>query len=62
MTKVADWITACWIVFVAVVYYGGYFLPSRIGVYTSNLAAVYALMIIVSVIALWPQLRARLPR
>ncbi len=45
----ADALLTLWVVVVAVFYFGGYFLPAQIGVYTQIGAAFYALMLLVSV-------------
>ena len=44
----ADLLLTLWVVVVAVFYFGGYFLPAQIGVYTQLGAAFYALMLLVS--------------
>ncbi len=45
----ADLLLTFWVIVVAVFYFGGYFLPAQIGVYTQIGAGVYALMLLVSV-------------
>jgi hypothetical protein len=42
----ADWIILAWTLFVLIVYVGGYLFPAPIGVYTWNLGAVYAVVLI----------------
>ena len=44
----ADTLLTLWVLVVAVFYFGGYFLPAQIGVYTQLGAAFYALMLLVS--------------
>ena len=44
----ADGLLTLWVLVVAVFYFGGYFLPAQIGVYTQAGAAFYALMLLVS--------------
>ena len=55
-SPILDWLLAAWIVFVAVVYFGGYFLP-QIGALTGNFAALYAIMLIISAVGLWNRWR-----
>ncbi len=45
----ADLLLTLWVIVVAVFFFGGYFLPAQIGVYTQAGAAFYALMLLVSV-------------
>ncbi len=51
MSRLADIVLALWIVFVGVVYFGGYFFPA-IGLATAQLGKVYAVLLIVAVIVL----------
>ncbi len=44
----ADALLTLWVLVVAVFYFGGYFLPAQIGVYTQSGAAFYALMLLTS--------------
>jgi len=44
----ADSLLTLWVLVVAVFYFGGYFLPAQIGIYTQAGAAFYALMLLVS--------------
>jgi len=44
----ADGLLTLWVLVVAVFYFGGYFLPARIGVYTQAGAAFYALMLLIA--------------
>lgn len=44
----ADLLLTLWVLVVAVFYFGGYFLPARIGVYTQSGSAFYALMLLAS--------------
>ncbi len=44
----ADALLTLWVLVVAVFYFGGYFLPAQIGVYTQLGAVFYALMLLVS--------------
>ncbi len=44
----ADGLLTLWVLVVAVFYFGGYFLPAQIGVYTQAGAAFYALMLLIS--------------
>ena len=44
----ADLLLTLWVLVVAVFYFGGYFLPAQIGVYTQAGAGFYALMLLVS--------------
>ena len=44
----ADALLTMWVLVVAVFYFGGYFLPAGIGVYTQLGAAFYALMLLVA--------------
>lgn len=46
----ADLLLAVWVVVVGFVYYGGYFFPA-IGAFTANASAIYALMLLISVLA-----------
>ena len=48
----ADLLLTLWVIVVAVFFFGGYFLPAQIGVYTQAGAAFYALMLLVSVCTL----------
>ena len=50
-TQWLDLLLTAWIVVIGVVYFGGYFIPA-IGALTTNVAAFYALMVIVSVFVL----------
>ncbi len=43
-----DLLLTMWVLVVAVFYFGGYFLPARIGAYIQLGAALYALMLLVS--------------
>ncbi len=45
----ADILLTLWVLVVAVFFFGGYFLPASIGVYTQAGSALYALMLLVSV-------------
>jgi len=45
----ADLLLTLWVISVAVFFFGGYFLPGQIGVYTQAGSACYALMLLVSV-------------
>ena len=45
----ADILLSFWVVTVGVFFFGGYFFPAQIGVYTQAGAAIYALMLLVSV-------------
>jgi uncharacterized membrane protein YhaH (DUF805 family) len=47
----ADWLLTFWVLFVGVVYFGGYFAP-EIGALTTNASAFYALMVLTSVLFL----------
>jgi len=54
----ADILLTLWVIIVAVFFFGGYFLPAQIGVYTQAGSALYALMLLVSVGMLaWNYLR-----
>ena len=44
----ADLLLTLWVLVVAVFYFGGYFLPAQIGIYTQAGAAFYALMLLAS--------------
>ena len=44
----ADILLTLWVVVVAVFFFGGYFLPAQIGLYTQAGAAFYALMLLAS--------------
>ena len=44
----ADLLLTVWVLVVAVFYFGGYFLPALIGVYTPLGGAFYALMLLVA--------------
>lgn len=56
-----DLIVTAWIGLVAVVYYGGYWWPARIGIITAQFIPVYAAMLLLSVcIAALRYRRARL--
>lgn len=44
----ADALLTLWVLVVAVFYFGGYFLPAQIGVYTQAGAAFYALMLLIA--------------
>lgn len=44
----ADILLTLWVIVVAVFYFGGYFLPAQIGVYTQAGAGFYALMLLLS--------------
>lgn len=44
----ADTLLTLWVLIVAVFYFGGYFLPAQIGVYTQAGSAFYALMLLIS--------------
>lgn len=44
----ADTLLTLWVLVVAVFYFGGYFLPAQLGVYTQAGAGFYALMLLVS--------------
>lgn len=44
----ADLLLTLWVLVVAVFYFGGYFLPAQIGVYTQVGAAFYALMLLIA--------------
>ena len=45
----ADLLLIVWVLVVAVFYFGGYFLPGLIGVYTPSGTAIYALVLLVAV-------------
>ena len=45
----ADWLLTIWVIAVGVFYFGGTFLPGQIGRYTAAAAAIYALLLLVSV-------------
>lgn len=45
----ADLLLTLWVLVVAVVYFGGYFLPAQIGIYTPFGAVFYAVMLLVSI-------------
>ncbi|BDI31258.1 hypothetical protein CCAX7_33090 [Capsulimonas corticalis] len=45
----ADIALTVWVVTVAVVYFGGYFAPNSIGIWTGHAIVVYALMLLASV-------------
>ena len=45
----ADVLLTLWVIVVAVFFFGGYFFPTQIGVYTQLGAAFYALMLLASV-------------
>lgn len=47
----ADLLLAAWVVVVGFVYYGGYFAPA-IGAFTANASVIYALMLLISVLAI----------
>jgi hypothetical protein len=47
MGKLLEWMVLGWTIFILFVYIGGYFLPDSIGVYTWNLSAVYAVILII---------------
>lgn len=44
-----DLLLTLWVVIVGVFFFGGYFLPGQIGVYTQTGSAFYALMLLISV-------------
>jgi len=44
----ADLLLTFWVIVVGVFFFGGYFLPAQIGVYTQAGAGFYALMLLVS--------------
>ena len=44
----ADLLLAFWVVFVCVIYFGGYFWPDVIGMKTNQAAVVYTLMLVIS--------------
>ena len=44
-----DLLLTLWVIAIAVFYFGGYFLPAQIGVYTQVGAGIYALMLLISV-------------
>jgi len=44
----ADALLTLWVLVVAVFYFGGYFLPDQIGVYTQAGSAFYALMLLIA--------------
>ena len=44
----ADLLLTFWVIVVAVFYFGGYFLPAQIGIYTPLGAVFYALMLLVA--------------
>ena len=46
-----DLLLSAWVVVVGVVYYGGYFVPI-IGAFTANASAIYALILLISVVAI----------
>jgi len=46
-----DWLILAWTLFVLVVYIGGYLFPASVGIYTANLSAVYAAVVILGVCA-----------
>jgi len=48
----ADLLLTLWVIFVGVFFFGGYFLPRQIGIYTQAGAGIYALMLLVSAGAL----------
>lgn len=48
----ADGLLTLWVLVVAVFYFGGYFLPAQIGVYTQAGSAFYALMLLASAAAM----------
>ena len=45
----ADLLLIVWVLTVAVFYFGGYFFPALIGVYTQSGAASYALVLLIAV-------------
>lgn len=45
----ADLLLIVWTLTVGVFYFGGYFFPMQIGVYTQSGAALYALVLLISV-------------
>ena len=45
----ADVLLTLWVLVVAIFFFGGYFLPASIGIYTQAGSALYALMLLVSV-------------
>ncbi len=45
----ADWILTLWVLAIGVFYFGGTLLPGQIGRYTAAAAAIYALLLLVSV-------------
>ncbi len=50
--KTANWadiLLTLWVVVVAVFFFGGYFFPAQIGLYTQAGAGFYALMLLASV-------------
>ncbi len=46
----ADLLLMIWVAGIAAVYFGGFFVPA-IGAYTNNAAALYALMLLISMIS-----------
>jgi hypothetical protein len=45
---ILDVLVSLWVVFVGIVYYGGYWMPRSIGVATGRLSVAYATMILIS--------------
>ena len=44
----ADLLLIVWVLVVAVFYFGGYFLPAQIGVYTPSGSAIYAVVLLIA--------------
>jgi hypothetical protein len=46
-----DLLSTAWVVFVAVIYYGGYANPQSLGVFTGPGCAVYGAVLLIAVVA-----------
>ena len=49
LPAIADIALSCWVLTVAVVYFGGYFFPLSVGAWTGSALVVYALMLLAAV-------------
>ncbi|MEO7717404.1 MAG: hypothetical protein ABIY70_14485 [Capsulimonas sp.] len=52
LPPIADIALSFWVLTVAVVYFGGYFLPNSIGLWTGHTVVVYAVMLLAAVAVL----------
>ena len=49
ISTIADIALTVWILTVAVIYFGGYFFPNSIGIWTGHAIIVYAVMLLAAV-------------